>query len=68
MELCDTLEKLFQPYVAAYEQAAMARGQKQEALKIACRLIDLGNTDKEILEDESVTAEELRELRKEMDK
>ena len=65
MYICDTLEKYFQPYVAAYEKAAFEEGQKQEALRIASRMIDLGIADQEILEVVSVTAEELDELRNE---
>ena len=69
MYICDTLEKYFQPYVAAYEKAAyekgFAEGQKQAAWRIARRMIDLGIADQEILEVVSVTAEELDELRNE---
>lgn len=61
IEICNTLEKYFQPYVAAYVNMA----KKQEALRIARRMIDLGIADKEILDVVSVTPEELAELRNE---
>ena len=74
MEICDTSEKYFQRYVAAYEKAAYEEGWKEgfaqwlkeAALRIARRMIDLEATDEEILEVVDVTAEELAVIHKEM--